>query len=312
MSNDFDKTGQFFGEKDREPEIPEFIIERDEDDSAILPSGTSSPANKRKRWLLRILKGLAVALIVALTLMAFKLWDYYYNIGVPVSTSPKENINKLKMPAKQEKAGVVVTSDSILGVDLVFHAIHGLRASIEFEEPDTADTSVFLYCRSADYSSDSTYLGSLVVEGKEIRSDRSRLGYMAMVGNQMVIGISRHETVKDYVKENEGSFFRQFVLVSAGEIPHRFFLHGKVERRAIGRLGDILYYIATQNKETLWDFADALREYGFIDAIYITGGADYCFYRTADGQRHDIGDINDYPHDKWKGVIPWLVFRKMK
>ena len=28
-------------------------------------------------------------------------------------------------------------------------------------------------------------------------------------------------------------------------------------------------------KETLWDFADAFREYGFIDAIYITGGADY-------------------------------------
>ena len=311
MSNDIEKTGQYFDGKDRGPEIPEFIIERDEEDVST-PSTEVAPESKRKKWLRRIVKALAVALIVALTMAAFRAWEYYYNIGVPISTTPKENINKLKMPAKQEKAEVIVTSDSILGVDLVFHAIHGLRADIEFEEPDTADASVFLYCRSVDHTADSTYLGSLVVAGKELRGDHSRLGYMAMVDDQMVIGVSRHETVKDYVMENGGSFFRQFVLVSAGEIPHQFFLHGKVERRAIGRMRDTLYYIATRNKETLWDFADALREYGFIDAIYITGGNDYSFYRSADGQRHDIGDINDYPHKKWKGVIPWLVFRKIE
>ena len=28
------------------------------------------------------------------------------------------------------------------------------------------------------------------------------------------------------------------------------------------------------------------------------------------GVRHDIGDSADYPHTKWKGIIPWLVFRK--
>jgi hypothetical protein len=131
-----------------------------------------------------------------------------------------------------------------------------------------------------------------------------------MADGRMVIGISRSDEVKDYVVERGGSFFRQFILVSNSEIPARFFLHGKVERRAIGRKGDTLYYIATRHKETLWDFADALREYGFIDAIYITGGTDYCFYRTRDGVRHDIGDANDYPHKKWAGVIPWLVFRK--
>ena len=184
-----------------------------------------------------------------------------------------------------------------------------LLASIEFEEPDTADASVYLYCRSADFKADSTYIGSLVVDGKEHQSDRSRLGYMAMLGGNSVIGISRSEKVKDFVQERGGFFFRQFILVSDGTIPSRFFLHGKVERRAIGRIGDQLYFIATSHKETLWDFADALREYGFIDAIYITGGADYVFYRDKDGVRHDIGNPTDYPHEKWKGIIPRLVFR---
>lgn len=310
MSDFFEKTDKNFpGDFNRELEVPEFIIERDDDAQPSIK--TDSPEKAGKKWLRRVLKALAMALMVVVVFFAYKAWDYYYNIGVPVSTTPSENIKKLQMEPVKESAEVVLSSDSILGVALDFYAIHGLRASMEFQEPDTADTSVFLYCRSADHQADGQYLGSLVVDGEERQSDRSRLGYMGMVDNQMVIGISRSDKVKDYCVENGGSFFRQFILVSNGVIPHRFFLHGKVERRAIGRKDNTLYYIATRHKETLWDFADALREYGFIDAIYITGGDDYGYHRTADGERHDIGNIADYPHKKWKGIIPWLVFRRI-
>lgn len=281
------------------PETPIIIIERDRE---------QTPRKKptRRPW---IFLATAVALLLLL-IAGYKLHGYYFAIGVPISVSPSENISKLETPAKQETPEVIMTSDTVLGVPLRFYSIHGLRASIEFEEPDTADASVFLYCRSADHKPDSTYIGSLVAQGKELCTDRSRLGYMAMTKTNMVIGISRSDDVKDYALAQGGSFFRQYILVSDGVIPTRFHLHGKVERRAIGRMGDTLYYIATQDKETLWGFADALREYGFIDAIYITGGTDYSFYRAADGQRRDIGSPTQYPHKKWKGVIPWLVFRK--
>ena len=305
MSEFFEKTDK---DLNREPEVPEFIIENDDDAQ---PSPTADKAAGWRKWRRRMLKASVMALLVLIAFTAYKVWDYYYNIGVPVSTTPAENITKLQEQPVKESAEVVISSDSVLGVALDFYAIHGLRANIEFEEPDTADTSVYLYCRSADHQADGEYLGSLVVDGEERQSDRSRLGYMGMVGNRMVIGVSRSDKVKDYCMENGGSFFRQFILVSNGVIPHHFFLHGKVERRAIGRKGSTLYYIATRHKETLWDFADALREYGFIDAIYITGGYDYGFYRSADGERHDIGDIADYPHKKWKGIIPWLVFRRI-
>ena len=296
--------------KIKEPEVPIIIIERDEQpQSNKIVIKDVAPSWKRK-GLLRFLALVAVGGMMAAALAGYKYWNYYHNIGVPVSTTPEQNIEKLKLPAKQETPGVVMTSDSLLGVGMDFYAIHGLKASIEFEEPDTADTSVYLYCRCADHTADGNYLGSLVAEGKEKQSDQSRLGYMAMADGRMVIGIGRSDKVKDYVLERGGSFFRQFILVSKGVIPTRFYLRGKVERRAIGRIGDQLYYIATRHKETLWDFADALYEYGFIDAIYITGGADYVFYRTKDGVRHDLGDSADYPHEKWKGITPWLVFRK--
>ena len=295
----------------QKPEVPIIIIERDEQpqtkESVVK---VVAPSWKRK-WLKRLLTLVAVGCLMVAVLVGYYFWNYYYNIGVSVSVSPDQNIEKLQQPVKHEMPEVVLTSDSILGVAMDFYAIHGLKANIEFEEPDTADTSVYLYCRSADHKADGTYIGSLVVDGDVRQSDTHRLGYMAMVGGNSVIGISRSEKVKDFVQEHGGSFFRQFILVSDGTIPGRFFLHGKVERRAIGRIGDQLYYIATRNKETLWDFADALREYGFIDAIYITGGADYVYYRSKDGIRHDIGDSADYPQTKWKGIIPWLVFRKV-
>ena len=294
----------------QKPEVPIIIIERDEQPQPKeVVTKIVAPSQKRK-WLKRLLALVVFGCVMVATLVGYYLWNYYYNIGVSVSVTPEQNIEKLQRPVKQEVPEVVMTCDSILGVAMDFYAIHSLKASIEFEEPDTADASVYLYCRSADHKADNTYIGSLVVNGEERQSDTHRLGYMAMLGGNSVIGISRSEKVKDYVQEHGGSFFRQFILVSNGEIPGRFFLHGKVERRAIGRIDDQLYYIATRYKETLWDFADALREYGFIDAIYITGGADYVFYRDKDGVRHDIGDLSDYPHSIWKGIIPWLVFRK--
>ena len=293
----------------QKPEVPIIIIERDEQPQPQEVVTKAVAPSRKQKWLKRFLALVAIGCLMVAILAGYYFWNYYYNIGVSVSVTPEQNIEKLQKPAKQETPEVVMTSDSILGVAMDFYAINGLKASIQFEEPDTADTSVYLYCRSVDHKADSTYIGTLVVNGEERQSDTHRLGYMAMLGGNSVIGISRSEKVKDYVQEHGGSFFRQFILVSNGDIPGRFFLHGKVERRAIGRIDDQLYFIATRHKETLWDFADALREYGFIDAIYITGGADYVFYRDKDGIRHDIGDKSDYPHTKWKGIIPWLVFR---
>ena len=295
----------------QKPEVPIIIIERDEQPQPREVVTKAVAPSRKQKWLKRFLALVAIGCLMVAILAGYYFWNYYYNIGVSVSVTPEQNIEKLQKPAKQETPEVVMTSDSILGVAMDFYAIHGLKASIQFEEPDTADTSVYLYCRSVDHKADSTYIGTLVVNGEERQSDTHRLGYMAMLGGNSVIGISRSEKVKDYVQEHGGSFFRQFILVSNGDIPGRFFLHGKVERRAIGRIDDQLYFIATRHKETLWDFADALREYGFIDAIYITGGADYVFYRDKNGFRHDIGDKSDYPHSKWKGIIPWLVFKNM-
>lgn len=263
------------------------------------------------RWLW-FAGGLLISAIVCIAIAAgWRYYRTYINIGVPVSVTSEQNIAKLCATTKAIKPEVIMTSDSILGVGLNFYEISGLKAEVTLQEPDTTDTSVYLYSRCADHGKNNEYLGSLVMNGKELQNDNTRLGYCAMANDNIVIGVARDEDVKDYTMEHGGSFFRQFILVSNGVLPSKYYLHGKVERRGLGRIGEKLYYIESRHAETMWDFADALREYGFVDAIYITGGDDYCFYRTADGKRHDIGRVEKYPHLKGKGMIPWIVFKKI-
>ena len=292
-------------------ETPVISIESDEEEETSQPSSS----HRHSKWPVAVVSVLLTAAICMMAAFGYRYYRRYINIGVPVSVTSKENIGKLELPSVDEMPEVVKSSDSILGVAINMYQLIGLKAEITFTEPAVDDTDVYLYSRCCDQTSydpeTNRYLGSLVQNGKELQSDNSRLGYCAMANDNIVIGIARDEKVKDYCIEQKGSFFRQFILVSDGVLPGRFYLHGKVERRALARMGKNLFYVESKGKETMWDFADALREYGFIDAIYITGGTDYCFYRTADGTVHDIGDKHKHPDGhKGKGIVPWVVFKK--
>ncbi len=305
---------EFKAQFDDSEEVPVIIIERDDESGSFSSTPQNNIKKPHRRWPWIAGSIAATLLLVAVALGGILWYRYHVNIGVQISCTPEENIEKLKVQTLEHiQPEVCAVSDTILDVALNIYELRGLRAEISFEEPDTLDESVFLYMRCADHNDEGPkYKGSIVANGQELENDGStRLGYCGMVGDRTVIGISRSDAVKDFVISNNGSFFRQFILVSNHELPSRFHLHGKVERCALGRINDQLYYIKTQNRETLWDFADALREYGFIDAIYITGGNEnYSYYRTADGTRHDIGDPESYPFTKWKGNVPWLVFKR--
>ena len=276
----------------------------------------SSPATIKKRsrlqrWGLGIIWLVATVILVFGCYGAIRLYNYYYNIGVGISVSPEDNIKKLEsMQAQGGSSEVQLKTDSVLGVALDIYELHNVRAEMSLQEPDTADHSVLLYTRTADYTATGEYIGSLVIDGEEKQSDASRLGYCAIEGGNMVIGISRFDDMRKRMIERDGSYFRQFVLVSNGELPQRFSLHGKVERKALARTADDrLCVVATRHPETLWDFADALREYGYVDAIYLTGGNESGFYRAPDGTPYFTEKAAAYRTDKHHGVAPWLVLR---
>ena len=292
-------------------EEPIITIESCDDMENESPSITIKKRSRLQKWSLVIMWFAATIVLVFGCYKALRYYNYYYNIGVSISVSPKDNIKKLDgMKAQGESSAVVLKTDSVLGVALDIYELHNVKAELTLVEPDTTDHSVLLYTRTADYTATGRYLGSLVVDGEQKRSDVSRLGYCAIAQGNMVIGISRFDDMREHMVECDGSYFRQFLLVSNGELPQRFFLHGKVERKALARtVDDRLCVIATRHPETLWDFADALREYGYVDAIYLTGGNESGFYRAPDGTPFFTEKAAKYRTDKHHGVAPWLVLR---
>ena len=238
-------------------ETPVISIESDEEEDTSQPSSS----HRHSKWPVAVVSVLLTAAICMMAAFGYRYYRRYINIGVPVSVTSKENIGKLaELPSVDEMPGVVKSSDSILGVAINMYQLIGLKAEITFTEPAVDDTDVYLYSRCCDQTSydpeSNSYLGSLVQNGKELQSDNSRLGYCAMANDNIVIGIAQDEKVKDYCIEQKGSFFRQFILVSDGVLPGRFYLHGKVERRALARMGKKLFYVESKGKETMWDFAD--------------------------------------------------------
>lgn len=231
---------------------------------------------------------------------------------LPSSTTAQENTEKLQEEAKPEIVpGVEVSADVINDVPMKFYALTGLRAEISYELPSPDDESVYLYTNSADVRADNgKAVCALVVKGELTSTGNNRSGYFAAVGDNMIIGMEYNDSIQNYVVENGGYFFRQFALVSAGQVGD-VRLKGKVERCALALKDGKLYYVETDNRESMFDFAEALCDYGFTDAIYITGGKCQHYYRDKEGKRHELEGKamptkEEFPYD-----VPLLVFRKI-
>ncbi len=324
-----------------ESEIPIITIEsngpKEHESEESAEKTDLSPAKQKKNTTNKFTIYFTIISIVILAILLFlnvfkntiNNYQEQKELGYSISVFPNENIQKLKQETStfnQQRATysykrqaiakpkIIKTTDIIANVEMNFYALQNLRAEITYKEPDTTDNNIYLYSRCADYHTDFSPCGSIVVNGKITEKPiGKRYGYCAMLQNNIIIGVSKQETIRDYIAQEGGHFFRQFVLISNGEVPKEFYLHGKVERRALARTIDEnnneqLIYVETVHKETLRDFANALRDYGFKDAIYITGGKSYSYYRSIDGKLHDVGDKTIQPH-KNTDKVPWLVFK---
>lgn len=278
---------------------------------------TPSLANKKKffGWQRA---ALAVIILLLLAILAWLGWGYYQhhrwavNFEYPVSRSSAQIITDLNKTGQIKGDSVhVFTADSIDGVTMRFYNLAGLKASMSREMPADSDSSVVLVTQGWDYYFDDAkqyhFLGDFVYNGKMLAQGTGKAGFVAVTTKGWQMGISQEDSVRDYIISQGASMFRQFALVSAGQIClKQFALKGKVHRRALARKpGDVTaYYVETINKESLYDFAEALADYGFIDAVYLTGAdGTEPVYRDADGILH--GDLN-----VWTRKSNLLVFRK--
>ena len=280
-----------------------------DDDVVVIGGSDWKPGSENKngskdsrRW-----KMAAIFLAAALVMLGgFFLGKHlYYNHQFNRSRPDSEIISQLSEPMKG-KAGISLEQQEAMGVRMKIYALSGLKAHLCDSVPDYTDSSVFFITRSSDYrikDEKKQIIGDYIENGEIISESLWRAGFMAIKEGNAQIGISRSRKIGKYITENQGSMFRQLALVAAGTTcKKQYILKGKVTRCAYARdLEGNLYFIETVNPETLYGFADALIEYGFVDAIYITGGSQPDrFYRRADGTSH-----GQYIEEKSHELVVW-------
>jgi len=271
----------------------------EEDEIQVLGSVYDEQPKDWRKWIYIIIAGI----ILLMLLMYF------------LSRPKEDNRETIKciQPPEQEwlsappiDAGLSVRRDSINNVPFDIYTLHNLSAELQIGLPDIRDTSIVLVVQAADVRKDNReILGDFVMNGIQITKGKSKKGYCAIVGHGNIsLGVSTGNQEMDYCIANKGFFFRQFPLVWEGEIyPNT--LKGKAHRRAIANRGDQIYIVSTCNRESLYDFSEALADMGMTNAIYLIGGTSYGWYRQA-GMAHEFGEKVENP----VANVNYLVFRR--
>lgn len=277
----------------------------------------ASPRRRIWGWIVAAIIVALLLVIVALQLKSAQpeKTDIQEEVVLPTSATAEKNTQKLQeeAPKVSVKSGVTELTDTINDVQLKLYSMEGVHAELSLEEPAADDEEVYLYTNCADVRADNgKVVCAFVMKGELLSTGNNRSGYFAAVGDNTVIGVEYNDSIQNYVMENGGYFFRQFALISAGQIGD-IRLKGKVGRCALGMKDGKLFYIESVNRESMYDFAEALCDYGFTDAIYITGGKRHRYYRDEKGVKHEMGplpaDIGDNAAAE-EPPLPFLIFKK--
>lgn len=188
-------------------------------------------------------------------------------------------------------AGHIETrTDSVNDVPLLIHTPHNATMKLQVGMPDKSDGNIIFAAMAADIRKDNQQIvGDFVLSGKKIASGTAKKGFCAIEGDKITIGIGESTPLLQQVINNGGSFFRQYPLVSNGELIENK-PKGKAVRRALAILDERIVMIESKNRESFYDFSQALIDKGVTDAIYLVGGSAYGWYRDKEQIRHEFGE----------------------
>lgn len=202
---------------------------------------------------------------------------------------------------------ISILADTVNDVPMQIFMLEGVHSNLCMGLPSVQDTTVLMALPAADIRKDNLgIVGDFVLDGCRYGNGKRKEGYCALLQGQLFLGVSISDTIMNYCVDRQGSFFRQYALVNDNKIwPNR--LKGKSLRRAVAKKKDDarIYVVISRQRESLYDFSEALSDYGMHDAIYLPGGDAYAFYR-ANGEVSFLGISQEhvYPNTNY------LVFSK--
>lgn len=167
-------------------------------------------------------------------------------------------------------------------------------------------TKNLLVFQAADVRADNKKIvGAFVLRGQPLSWGLSKKGYCGIIGDQVTIGVADNSPLFEQATEEGGYFFRQYPLVSQGQLVENE-LKSQSTRRGLCELEGKVVVAETFTPESLHDFAQALVDIGTTNAIYLVGSSAIAWHRSIDGRGIASGQWQPRPY-KNVSFIVWSL-----
>lgn len=214
----------------------------------------------------------------------------------------------------QEREGFTEIRDTLINdIPLRIFIPHNAEMSLHIGRMNKEDKEIVYVAQAADIRADNGgIVGAFVLKGEPRAWGLAKKGFCASINGVVTVGVADNSHLFEYATEQGGYFFRQYPLVSDGQLVENK-PKGKSIRRAIcDRQGEI-FMIESGTAESFHDFAQALVDLGVDQAVYLVGSSAYGWAVDAEGNVHEFGEDNYYTgRQRMPKNTSYIVWRKQQ
>jgi len=250
-------------------------------------------------------------IILALVVIAVFILKHIFETKEVTDDNPQHSTEQSVLletqPDSVAKPGFIeILEKTINDVPLIIYVPHNAVPELTLELPDKADSTVIFVAQAADVGENNyNIVGEFVLAGQQIAKGVRKEGFCAIINQEITIGVATETPLLQKAIDAKGYFFRQYPLVKGG-MPIDNKPKGKAIRKALAiREGQVMM-IASHDRESFHDFAQALADLGVSEAIYMVGSISYGWYVDEQGKQTTFGVEGG---NKWDGVN-YLVWRR--
>ncbi len=214
--------------------------------------------------------------------------------GIPVDYAPLADtlsIETLKDSVNVGPSYTVVDDTTINDIPLRIYTPSGGRMELAVCHHPEKNENVILAAHAADLrGDDGTPAGAFVYNGELLAKGHSKYGFCAIIDGTVSIGRQIETPLFERAIEQNGSFFRQYSIVSNGKlmpIPPK----GKSLRRALCLKGNVFMIVESLTSESYHDFSQALEDFNVSEALSLVGGNLSIVWRDASGVLQQNGEV---------------------
>ena len=276
--------------------------------SDYIPSGNTITPNNRTPWWAWAIIGAVVLAIIIFLVVHFMSKPSNDKVAATSSSSAKADVTDIWYNNSDTKLpSCTMVSDTLIdGIHLQIFTPYNTVPMLHVGPFDTTDADIVFATMGADLGYDKgKIIGPFVCEGEVLSYGGGRkLGYCAIIDDNITLGVSENSSLFEEAIESGGYFFRQYPAVDNGVMVENNPKNAAF-RRALCMLGGKICIVATFDRVLMNDFATALVKLGADNAIFLVGGNAEGWYRTQDGELHQLGET----YVKGNPNINYIVFR---